>query len=365
MRKKNVNRRTRPAKEFKNLVKKATTAMAMGPIILFAAPTQSVNFTTLASELTAYYLQHKDTIHTELEIGLFDGNHSINRNFTYVPNVIDELALTEIETDDFLHQHVPTSASTFNPQANVLTPKARKLKMRAFEGDLQFQDKLIQKTHLMYLGKMKQLANSNSPDKEQTFVEYLFWDVIMAKAKRTLRKAIFQASFDDTAPFSWLKILDGWETLIAAAVTAAEIAPITVGSATTSNIIGKVETVFDTLSTEVKGAADLVCALRSDHYALWVRADRAANGRNSSYDSNGTLTIDGYSNCKVIEEPDFTTTKIAIYRTSNPVVSTSSGDGTWEFQRADRLTKMMLSGDVGLQFTSINSGGFNNIAVGQ
>jgi hypothetical protein len=217
---------------------------------------------------------------------------------------------------------------------------------------------------------MRQLARTDSPDKEQTFVEYLFWDLIMARAKRTLRKAIFQATYSATTPFNWNKILNGWEKLIADAVSANEITVTTVSGETASNVIGKVEAVFDTLDPAVKTAEDLVIALKSSVYDLWVRADRATLGRSNNFNSEATMTLDGRRNAKIIEEPDFTTTKVAIYRTSNPHLSTTNSEGgTWEFQRQDRLTKMMLNGKVGLQFQSINptvnGSRKNNIAIGQ
>jgi hypothetical protein len=328
------------------------------------APTSSLVLTNLAAELTAYYQEHRDLIHNELEIGLFEGNFSLQRNFTSIPGIVDEMVLTEVTIDDFIHQHVPTNATTFNPTADVINPQARVLKMRDYEGDLQFQDKIIERTHLMYLGQMKMLQKSNSPDKEKTFVEYLFWDHIIVKAKRTLRKAIFQATFANTTGYNWNKILDGWEKLIADAVTDTLITLVPTTGVTVSNVITKVEDVFDTLDTAVKTADDLVCALHSDIYKLWIRANRSTLGRSDQFNSQAILTLDGYSNCRVIEEPDFTTTKVAIYRASNPVVSTNNGEGTWEFQRQDRITKMMLNGSVGLQLTSVNTGK-NNIAIGQ
>lgn len=370
MRKRNVNRKI--GRNIEKAIKSAakngslTASIPQGPIILFAAPVESLDPSVLAAKLTAYYQEHKEGIHSMMELGLFEGQYSLERQFTLLPGIVDELVLDSATVEDFLHQHMPNADDTFNPTENVLTPDARILKVRDYEGDLQFKDKQIERTHLMWKGKMKQLEKTDSPDKTKTFIEYLFWDIIIAKAKRSLRKAVFQATFAQTSGFSSSKILNGWEKIISDEIAATSITPTAVGSITTSNVVTKVESVYDTLDITVQEADDLVCALDAATFKAWIRADRQALGRTWNYDATKEMVLDENSNCVIIKEPDFTTTKIAFYQRSNAFVGTHSGnEGSWEFQRQDRLTKMMLNGKIGLQFQTVNPGSKNNIAIGQ
>lgn len=355
--------RTRTAK--RNKQKKVKKALKnFGPMILFAAPVESLDPSTLGAALSEFYQEHKEGIHAEMELGLFEGPYSVARQFTLLPGITDELVLDSVTVEDFLHQYMPNVDDTFNPTENVLTPDARILKVRDYEGDLQFKDKVIERTHLMYKAKMKQLEKSDSPEKTQTFIEYLFWDHIVAKANRSLRKALFQATFAQTSGFSSAKILNGFEKVVSDEITATTITAVSAGSITVDNVVEKIEETYDTLDTLVQDADDLVCVLDAATFKKYIRADRASLGRNWNYDSAKGLFLDENSNCAIIREPDLTTTKIAFYRKSNAFIGTHSGNaGSWEFQRHDRLTKMMLNGKVGFQFQTVNAGGKNNVAI--
>ena len=342
-----------------------TASLPQGPIILFAAPVNSLNTSTLAAQLTAYYQEHMEGIHSELELSLFEGPFSLERNFTTLTGIEDEYVLSSVTMSSFIRQIVPTDSSTFNPVGGEIIPDARILKMRDFQGDLQFKDDEIQRTHLMYQSRMKQLAKSDSPNKTQTFIEYLFWEVIMKRAKRDLRTAVFKATFDNTAPYSLLKIMNGFEKIISDEIVATAITAIALGSITPANAIVKVESVFDTLDEAVKTADDLIVSLNTPTFTAYSRAEQLSLGRNSTY-SEGQLKIANFPNATVIHEPDQVATKVACYRKGQAFLSTHSGnEGTWEFQRFNKETKMMLTGKIGLQFQTINPGGKNNIAIGQ
>lgn len=356
-----MRKRTTTRKQSRQL-KKAIASQ--GPIILFAAPVNSLDPSVLAAALTDYYQEHKEGIHSLMEMGLFEGPWSLGNLFTLLPGIEDELVLDSATVEDYLHQYMPNADDTFNPLADAIVPDARILKVRDYEGDLQFKDKQIERTHLMYQAKMKQLAKSESPDKTQTFIEYLFWDIIIAKGKRSLRKAVFQATFAQTSGFSSAKILNGYEKLISDEISGGAITAVTAGSITTTNVVEKIEETYDTLDTVVQQADDLVCVLDSDTFKKYIRADRASLGRQWNYDAAKGMFLDENSNCKIVHEPDLTTTKIGFHQKSNAFVGTHSGtEGSWEFQRADRLTKMMLNGKIGLQFQTVNAGDRNNVAV--
>lgn len=328
---------------------------------------ESLDLSTLAAQATAYYREHKAEIHEELTIGLFDGEDSLADRMTFVDNLTDELQLYADVVDDFIHQHIPSQAGSFNPQANAINVGARFLKVRKYEGDLFFSDDQMNTSNLMYLGLVKQLAKKAPAEAVPSIIDYLFGKVIISKAQQTLRKAIFQASFDPTAPRSWSKILDGVEKRIADAVTAGQITPVALSALTTSNVVPQIESVFDDLGTPYKRASDLVCLVSSPVWAKVTRADLASLGRSDKFDNSNALTIAGYTNCKIKEEPALTGTKVLIYRKSNALVGfDTAGIQPWEMQRVDRANKMMLNGKLDFNFQAINNDPSNlNIAYGE
>lgn len=348
-------------------MKKAIAHCGIGPIILMAAPTNSLDVSTLGAALTEYYQEHKEGLHNIMELGIFnDPKYGLNRQFTMLSGIEDELALDGLVVEDFLHQYYSGANESFNPTADAIVPDARILKVRDYEGDLQFADKQIQRTHLMWQSQMKQLAAKGDPAATMSFVEYLFMNAILNKANRTLRKAVLQATYSNTSGFNWNKILNGVEKVLADEVTATTITPVSISGATVGNIWNKIESVFDTLSDEVQGADDLVLSLDTTHYKLAVRADVQALGRKWNYDSAADMMLAENSNCKIVHEPDFNATKIAFWQKGNAYIGTHSGNiGSWEFQRFNRETKMMINGKIGVQFAQVNPGDIVNIAIGQ
>lgn len=332
---------------------------------------KSLNLATLASDLQDYYREFHQELHSELQLGLIEpgSKHNIGDRFTVIPMLEDELVLGSVIADDFIHQHATDSTETFNPLDDALEPQSRILKLRPYEGDLAFTDNEIQTSALMHMAEVARLAKATpgNGDTTRSLVEYLFHEVLMKKGKSTLRKAILQAEFDNTEPHAWSKILDGLQTLIAAEITASNITAVSMTSPTTSNVITLVESVFDVLGDAVKHAPDLVCQLSPNMYKLWTRANRGTLGRADRYDSASTYTIDGYSNCIVVEEPYLQGNRVLITPKSNLFlgVKTTEGIGNWEFQRYNRETKVLIDGKIGVQFRSVNADSSNkNVAYG-
>ena len=342
--------------------------------VSFNVPVDSLNVSTLASELGAYYREFAQQIHNELQIGMFQGKWNLNDRFTLMPDVIDEVALFNDVSSDFLHQHNPASSSTFNPTASALTPGANVLRVRKYEGDLQFLDNEIETSALTYIGNMKLMAKNLTPGQVQSFVEYLFWDTIIPKAQQNLRKALWQGTYNATASYGLLNILDGVQTCLGNAISAGSLTAVAMTSPTVNNIITLLESVFDTLGTAYQYADDLVCEMSPAMFKLLVRANRIQGGTGRSLaiiegtTDQFSLTIDGYPNVKIFQEPFLTGNQILIARKFNKVIGLSMADnvGSWEFQRLDRTTKFMLNGKIGFNFRAINLDSTNlNVALGQ
>lgn len=325
---------------------------------------RSLNIQALASALTNYYMQFQTGLHKEFEFGLLKGKHNLADRFTVLTGIPDRLTLGSVTADDFLHQHDPTDAQTFNPQDDVLNVTPREYVSRDFEGDLLFLDKDIERTWLMFQQGVANIEKMKAEEKMKRFVEYLFATILNEKAMRTLRKAAIKATFSSARPYAWNKILDGFETVIANEIVAGNITPVVLNAITPASVVVEVESVYDALSEEVQQADDLIIALKSSVFKAFVRANRKDLGRDFDYSKTNAVTIDGYPNAIIVNDPD-AAYKVVAYRKSEAIlgVNFTEGGAPWEFQRADRTTKMMMNGKIGFEFQTVNKDR-PNIAVG-
>ena len=324
----------------------------------------------LSSDLNSYFREYKEGIKGELQYGFIgdSGPMSMENRCTLIPGVVDELVLGGATVNDFLRQYKAADTNTFIQTDNSVVVGARTLKMRKFKGDLLFKDDVINTTFLMWQSKMKAINMGKSQDKEMAFVEYLFFNVIIKKALRSLRKASFQGVWDTGSGTAYAStaIVDGMEKKIADAISAGTLTAHAYNSS--NNVVTEVEAAFDMLTSEQKRADDLVIALREDIYNKWIRANRSSTGlgRTLNFDSAGTFTIDGFPNTKVVPEPDLATYKAVIYQKTNYFISVTMDQAAandWEFQRFDRTTKCMMNGEIGVEFETLNPGSFVNVAV--
>lgn len=327
----------------------------------------SLKLSTLAAQAGDYYREHEEAIREETTIGLFEGPQSLDERFSMIDGITDELQLDSATVADFIVQHVPANAGSFNPVNDVIEPTARFLKMREYKAHLIFTDDQIRQTSLMYKSQAKAMARKNPSEAVPSFIDYLFGRMIISKLKETLRKAIIQATFDPTGARSWTKILDGLETRIAAEVTAGTITPVALSAMTPQNVVTQIESVFDEIGHANKSLPDLVCGVSPLVYANVTRADLASLGRSDKFDAKSELTIAGYPNCKIKLEPFLQGTKVLVYPKSDAIVGFSDNvPSEWEFQRFNETTKMLATGYVDFNFSKVNLvAGNANMAYGE
>ena len=337
---------------------------------------QALNLSNLASDLNGYFRQFKQGLKSEVQYGFVgeSGPMSMETRSTLIPGVVDELILGNVQAGDFLRQFNPTDTNTFIPVANTVNVGSRTLQMRKFKGDLLFLDDRLNTTFLMWQAKMEAINQGKSAEKEMSFIEYLFMNVIIKSALRSIRKASFQSVFSANGAgwtsgsplYGSANILDGMEKLITTEINAGTITPHVYNAS--NNVVTEVEAAFLTLTSEQRRADNLVVLLREDIYNKWITANRSSSGlgRMFTFNSTDQLTIDGYPNTTVLPDPDLSTYKAVIYQKENYFISVSMEGqeaSDWEFQRLDRTTKCMLNGEIGCQFETVNPGNFVNVAV--
>jgi hypothetical protein len=306
----------------------------------------STNLSALTTNLGAYYRDNKDMLVTSLLLGLFDPNNpnNINDRISLMDGVTDEVPMPKLAVADIVK---PANSASFSATSNALVWTNRTLKVRRFKADLQIIPEEYEKTFLAY----KKTPGSLN-EKKMIFEEYIVTEVIK-RANENVRKALFQGTYNSGGT-AVNDIVSGVKTLLDAEVTATTLTPTTLVAPTTSNVITQIEDVFDDLGEPYKMAQDLVCILPTAWYTTLVRANRSTLGRNSVYGSD-QLTLDGYSNCKIVHEPYLTGNRVIITPKSNIVVGVDTTDeyNNIRFQEFERTIKMMVDGKIGIDFKDI------------
>jgi len=195
----------------------------------------ALDLSNLSSDLNTYFRKFKQGLKSELQYGFVgeSGPMSMESRCTLIPGVVDELLLGNVQAGDFIRQFNASDSNTFNPVNNDVNVGANILKMRKFKGDLLFVDDKINTTFLMWQAKMEAINQGKSDEKEMAFVEYLFMNVIIKSALRSLRKASYQAVWNANgagwtsgAPlYASANILDGMESLLYTAINNSIITP--------------------------------------------------------------------------------------------------------------------------------------------
>lgn len=349
-------RKTKLSRQQKAILFKSIERIS--PFVLMAAPDNSLNMSTFNATLNNYFQDFDQDIRSEMNIAFLEPGalHNLLDRWNVVDMIEDELILPNVIITDYLHnKRVASSDTTFNPTVDAIQPDARILKVRKYEGDLQFIDDELETTFMMYKTEMKRLARANAEDKVIGYVQYLFINAILAKGHETLHKATYQSVFADTTPYSWTKICNGVEKLITDEIAAGSITAIAMTSPTVTNIESLVESVYYDLGEAEREAPDVVIELSPAMHKLWITRNSSALGRQSNFDSAKQNTIYGKPNAAVVLAPYLTANKVFCTRKANKYIGVrDEAIKPWEAQRFDRLTKLMFNGKIGVQLARVN-----------
>lgn len=202
--------------------------VAGSPALLFAG---NVDMTDLAASLTDQALEAK----TDLYMTIVDD--SAYDFFTVIPDVLDEVPLTQMLMDRILQ---PGGKKTFDPKA-ALSFKNRMGKVRNAKVDLQFTPEDIETMRRSWLGIMYKSKNTLTPD-NFPFSQYIL-DRVVKQFALDLKYAKIKGVYN-AAGTAAIDVMDGLLTLVDADVTALNIpaANVFTGAAiTSSNAVAQFE----------------------------------------------------------------------------------------------------------------------------
>ena len=155
-----------------------------------------------------------------------------------------ELIITEIGIGDNLARRW---GKTFNPLADVVTPKPKKLKTALNKVDFSICPTDFESS---YLGAFRQ--------KGQSVIDFPFeayiMDKVMGKLNQEFEVAMWQANEQESpSDGDYLReTFDGYLTIIAAAIAAGDITAVATGAVTSANALTKFKDMWDTVDPVYK-----------------------------------------------------------------------------------------------------------------
>lgn len=300
----------------------------------------STSISALTTALGAYLRQFKPEVINQMLLGLFTGDNNISDRVTILDGITDQLPLPQMMVADIVK---PANSATFSATSNALVWDARILQVRRWKADLQIQPEEYEKSWLGYYKSPGSLT-----EKKMVLEEFIIQE-ILKRIQNNVRQAMFQGTYNSGGT-AVNDIMTGFKVLLDAEVTATTITPTTLVAPTAANIITQIEDVFDDLGESYQHHPNLVCLLPTAWYKAYIRANRDTLGRNSNYSAND-LTLDGYSNCKVLHEPMLSGNRVIITPKDNLKVGVDTTDeyNDIRFQEFERTIKMLVDGKMGVQ----------------
>lgn len=309
------------------------------PGIAFTA----ISITALNTALGAYFRKEKPILISKMLMGM-----NIDDRMEVWDDCKDEVPMPNLTISDLVK---PANATTFAPTSNALAFGARTLKVRPWKVDLQIVPQVLEKS---WLGKYKK---KGSDIYDMPFEAFIMQEIVKMTQDNIRLKALYKGVYNGsgTAPAD---IMDGLLTLIAAEITATNITPITTGVISSSNIIAKVEAVYDGIGETYKSVeTQMLCS--PTLFDWYVRAYRATFGTTMTYTgvAKDSVLIDG-TLCTLKREPGMAGSQRLICTPKSNIVYgvDSIGDSSEIVSQVfERTIKLMIDAKAGIQFKQIGA----------
>lgn len=300
----------------------------------------SINITELATNLGAYYREHRDVLVSEMLL-----SEDFSDRYEVMDDVGDELPLPNLAIADIVK---PADPVNFTPTSNALAFGSRTLKVRGMKVDLLLIPEVLQKT---WLGKMKKPQDVLDMPFEAFIMNYIAEKVRENIWTKALYLGVYNAA--GTTPGA---TMNGWNKIIADEITATKITPVVTGATSATNIIDHCEAVYDALGEAYKNGTGEI-KVKPQFFDWYNRRYRGLYGANNNYEGmkKGRIPLDG-TNWEVVREPGLgTSSRIIATPKANQVLGMSSSSMTFDFQKFDRSLKILGDFKAGVEFKEIHA----------
>jgi hypothetical protein len=325
----------------------AVSAVIFGAGLFAVAPANAgyafsaLSITALNTALGAYFRKDKGVLISKMLLGM-----NVEDRMEIWDDCKDQVPLPNLTISDLVK---PANPTTFAPTSNALAFGARILQVRPWKVDLQIVPQTLEKS---WLGQYKK---KGSDVYDMPFEEYIMGEIVKMTQDNLRLKALFKGVYNGsgTAP---VDIMDGLLKLIADEITATTITPTTTGVISSSNVITKVEAVYDALGEAYKATeTQMLCS--PTIFDWYVRLYRATYGGTTTYTgvAKDTVLIDG-TLCSLKREPGMAGSQRLICTSKSNIVygvDTIGEESNINSQVFDRTIKLMIDAKAGIQFKSI------------
>ncbi len=313
----------------------------------------SVKLDELTAKLGAYCRENKTGILSDLVL-----NRRFEERFEVLDGVTDETPLVLMSVGDIVK---PAKADTFTPTDDAIKFVPRILKVRGMKVDLKI---VPQQLYNSWLGMNKKKGRSDTG--YLPFEDFIMQKII-AKARQNVHtKGIFKGIYDANGTAAG-DTMDGFLKKITDAIAANEITTgkgnlIATGAITKSNVIDKLETIYDGLGDDAKDVETRMF-VNPSVFTWYQRAVRNEFGQNMDYKGMTTtrsLMLDG-TMCEIVSEVGLgTSQRIMCGVKDNFHLGTDSADdaNNIEIEKEKRWLNIMMDFAFGVEFSTFDYGMF-------
>lgn len=310
---------------------------------------QSIDFSTIASDLGAYCRDFKGDIFNDIYLSL----DKIDDRMMVDANLTAERPLLAIQVADIVK---PANSSSFSGTTDAIKVGDRLLTPRGWKVDLILDYQKLWNTWLFHYGTQK----PGVPTEQNLIVP--FHQYCMAYvAKRTqanLRKALFQGVYNGagTTP---VDVLNGVKAIVDAEIIAGNLVAVA-NTNGVGNMANNIAAVHASLGLGFQDAPT-VMLLGSTYYRDYIK--EVGTGTTKTILLDGTKgkqtviadairTVDGFENCEIKHEPLLPANAILCTTKDNMCVGfdSASRNGQIRIQEFERTLKVMIDGAIGFNF---------------
>lgn len=310
---------------------------------------QAIDLTELSAALGDYFRENRREIFQDM---FYDP--MLGERFDLMDEVTDEVPLNWVDVDlEVLPGH---DKRDFSPQNDVIQFGTEILKTRECKVDLEI---IPSELHRTWLGDYKK-PGSNLWD--LPFEEYIFTSISKSAMEKMYLNAIHRGTYN-AAGTTTAATMNGFLKLIADAITATKLTPVTTGVISSSNIITSVEAMCDAIGNEYENLTDWELKVSKSLFDMyWKKRRELYPSLIEPYRGNTglveSLPIEGY-NVRLVKDIGLGSSQRMILTPKRNMVvgfDAASDVNKFEVQKNRRVMEVMLDFKYGAQFRRIKDG---------